>query len=568
MKIEGTSMGGLHLELYIPSPLPETSNLLTEIDQFLKGDLSSVQGVEKTRFYPTGPGSSRPLSLASSGDLASSASEALLPPPAGHALKTLRIIYTNDIHGAISPVKDEKNEGKTVAGLSSMGAVIRKLEKEDENNVLLLDGGDWGQGSYESKLTKGQTLIEVLNKLNYDAAEVGNHEFDWGREALAKMIEHADFPVLGANILENGEVMKGLKPYTIKEVDGLNVGIIGIISPETPGTVDPRTIKGLTFAGARETVEKYMPELKEKGVDMVLVLSHEGVSADEKLAGSTPLINVIIGGHSHTLIPEPSLVNNTIIVQAGTGGEQVGELKLSFDAKDKKIVSFKNSLIPVTSDAGADPEVEGIIAPVVAQAKEKLSQIVGKTEVDLTHDRKKVFETVMGNVLTDALRESTGSDIALVNSGGIRDEIMKGQVTFGDLYRVLPFDKFTVTMDLSGSQIHELLENSAGRKKGNLQVSGLTMEVNPKNPQGRKVSNVAVNGAPFDMKKIYRVATDDFLAAGANGFGTFTEGKNVQYEGITIDGLKAYFEKHSPLTAGTARIEGRINFLSPPEGSR
>jgi 5'-nucleotidase / UDP-sugar diphosphatase len=568
MRIEGTSRGGLHLELYIPAPMRATGSLLTEVDEFLKQDMSAsevtrkIAGAQGTHAMPSS------LSSLAQSDMAFLAGEALLPSPTAQALKTLRIIYTNDIHGAISPSKDDKDEHKTVAGLSSMGSVIRKLEKENHDNVILLDGGDWGQGSYESKLTKGQTLIECMNNLNYDAAEVGNHEFDWGREALSKMIERADFPVLGANILENGEIMKGLKPYAIKEVGGLKVGIIGIISPETPGTVDPRTIKGLTFAGARETVEKYMPELKEKGVDMVLVLSHEGVAADEKLAGSTPLINVIVGGHSHTLMPEPSIVNNTIIVQAGTGGEEVGELTLDIDAKDHKIVSYKNTLIPVTSDAGSDPEIEKIIAPVVAEAQEKMSQVVGKTEVDLTHDRKKVYETVMGNVLTDAMRETTGSDLALQNSGGIRDQIMKGDVTFGDLYRVLPFDKFTVTMDLTGAQVKELLENSAGRKKGNLQVSGLTMDVNPRNPKGKKVSNVMIKGLPLDEKKTYKVATDDFLAAGANGFGTFTEGKNVQYCGVTIDGLKAYFEGHSPFTAETARIEGRINFLSPPEGNR
>jgi|GEM_PF-718660 len=490
-------------------------------------------------------------------------SSAGAPPAAASGLATIDIIYTNDIHGAISPKGDDK-EGLT-GGVAYMGTLIRKLQSESKDNFLLLDGGDWGQGSYESKLTHGNTLIDVMNNLEYDAAEVGNHEFDWGRSALSDMIKNAEFPIVGANILEKGQLMDGVKPYTLEEVNGLKVGVIGLISQETPGATDPKNIGGLTFESTSKTVKTYIPELKEKGADLIVVLSHQGDKADENLARAVSGIDVIVGGHSHTEIPEPRLVNNTIIVQSGTGGAFVGDLTIDVDRETKKVSTYRNRLLPVNSkELTPDPAIEKIIAPVVQEAQEVMGRTLGRSDVDLTHDRKKVFETVLGNVITDGMREAAGSDIAMTNSGAIRDQLMKGELDFGDLYRVLPFDKNIVTIGLTGTEIKEILENSADRKKGNLQVSGLTMDIEPRNSKGSKVSDILVQGEPLEETKLYRVTIDDFLAGGANGYLTFLNGRDPIYGGLVVETLKNYVEKHSPLTQDSARIEGRLNFLSPP----
>ncbi|MHC9539051.1 MAG: 5'-nucleotidase C-terminal domain-containing protein [Vulcanimicrobiota bacterium] len=490
-------------------------------------------------------------------------SSAGAPTAAAAGLATIDIIYTNDIHGAISPKGDDK-EGLT-GGVAYMGTLIRKLQSESKDNFLLLDGGDWGQGSYESKLTHGNTLIDVMNNLEYDAAEVGNHEFDWGRSALSDMIKNAEFPIVGANILEKGQLMDGVKPYTLEEVNGLKVGVIGLISQETPGATDPKNIGGLTFESTSKTVKTYIPELKEKGADLIVVLSHQGDKADENLARAVSGIDVIVGGHSHTEIPEPRLVNNTIIVQSGTGGAFVGDLTIDVDRETKKVSTYRNRLLPVNSkELTPDPAIEKIIAPVVQEAQEVMGKTLGRSDVDLTHNRKKVFETVLGNVITDGMRETAESDIAMTNSGAIRDQLMKGDLDFGDLYRVLPFDKNIVTIGLTGTEIKEILENSADRKKGNLQVSGLTMDIEPRNSKGSKVSEIMVQGEPLEEKKLYRVTIDDFLAGGANGYLTFLNGREPIYGGLVVETLKSYVEKHSPLTQDIARIEGRLNFLSPP----
>lgn len=487
-----------------------------------------------------------------------SVNTSLFTSPAAAALKTIHILYTNDIHGAITPIGGEA--GSEAGGVSRMATIIRTLQQQSGGKFLLLDGGDWGQGSYESGLTRGKTLIEVMNSLGYDAAEMGNHEFDWGRAALKDMIENAHFPILASNVLKDGELLENVKPYAIKEIDGIKIGVIGVISSQTPGTVDPRTIEGLEFGDSAKAVKKYLPELQEQGVDITVVLSHQGDKEDVKLAKKVSHADVIVGGHSHSVLDNAIESNKAVIVQAGTGAQCVGDLQLQIDPETRTIMSYNNVLIPV-KDVTPDPEVEKIISAVVEEARVKMAEVVGTSEVDLTHDRQKVLETVLGNVLTDAMREAGGSDIAFENAGGIRAEIQKGTIRFGDLYRVLPFDKALVSMDLQGSDIKSILENSADRKKGNLQVSGVAFDIDSSRPHGEKVSHVKIGGAPLDLAKTYRVTIDDFLAGGANGYSEFTAGRNVTFGDPVVNAFKNYIKTHSPLTAETACLQGRINFI-------
>ncbi len=501
--------------------------------------------------------------------IATSAMSSLQPSPAGEALKTLNIIYTNDIHGTILPVEDKKNYlvREPFGGVSYMGTIIRELKEETEGKNLLLDGGDFAQGSYESGLTKGKTMIEVMNNLGYDAIEIGNHEFDWSRKALEDMVGESKCPVLGGNVVNEQErLLNGIVPYTIKEVNGLKIGIIGLITPDTKEIASPKNVDGLTFLNQKETVEKYIPELRARGVDLITVLSHCGNTEDEKLAQEVRGIDVIVGGHSHTAMEEAKKINDTIIVQAGSQSKFVGNLQINIDSKTKKIVSCNNKLIPVANqEIASDPEIEKIIAPVVEEGAKKKSELIGATEVGLTHDRTKVTESIMGNVFTDAMREATGASVAMINSGGIRSQIKQGQITFGDLYRVEPFDDVLITMDLTGKQIKDLMENSSSRSKGNLHISGMAVDIDLSKPPGSRVSNVKIQGKPLDDNSTYRVATGDFLARGGDWYDTFKEGKNLNYHTkMIIDGLKDYIKSHSPITSDTAKIEGRLNFSSPP----
>ncbi len=264
-----------------------------------------------------------------------------------------------------------------------------------------------------------------------------------------------------------------------------------------------------------------------------------------------------MGGHSHTETEKPEEVKGTLIVQAGSHGESVGNLSLEVDPKTKKILSFNNHIIPVNADEiKPDPEVEKIIKPALKKAEEKKAEIVGKSSVPLTHERKEAKETVLGNVITDAMRDTTGADIALINSGGIKADIPEGNITFGNLHDALPYESHLVTMELTGQEIKSLMENSAARDSNNLQVSGISMDIDREN----KVSNIMIGRKPLVPEKKYRVTVDDFLASGGDSYETFTEGKNVTPGPFVIESLRRYLKKNPVITDEKAKIEGRLNY--------
>jgi len=536
-------------------------NLSEMNDFFRKGNegFSEIKGAENSSETKETQKTGREQREIASGHLAlaTSVTSSALPSP---QIKALNIIYTNDIHGAIKPELKKKgtNKGKHMGGVAHMSTVIKDLKQKGGGNSLVLDGGDFSQGSYESGMTKGTTMVNVMNNVGYDAVEVGNHEFDWSKKDLKNMADRAKFDILGANISSGkpGEI-GNIKPYTIKEINGVKVGILGLITPDTSEKAKGKNLEGITIGNSIETAEKYIKEMKKGGADLVVVLSHQGTEKDRELAGSVRGIDVIVGGHSHTETEKPEEVKGTLIVQAGSHGESVGNLSLEVDSETKKIRSFNNQIVPVNADEiKPDPEVEKIIKPALKKAEEKKAEIVGKSSVPLTHERKEAKETVLGNVITDAMRDSTGADIALINSGGIKADIPEGNITFGNLHDALPYESHLVTMELTGQEIKNLMENSAARDSNNLQVSGISMNID----REKKVSNIMIGGKPLVPEKKYRVTADDFLASGGDNYEIFTEGKNVTPGPFVIESLQKYLKKNPVITEEKAKIEGRLNY--------
>ena len=468
----------------------------------------------------------------------------------------LNIIYTTDIHGAMTPMPTK--DGGQIGGVSYMAGVINEFKKE--GNYILVDAGDWGQGTMESNLSHGKVMTNVMNELHYDAIEIGNHEFDWGRQAFDDIIKEAKVPVLCSNIVtEKGELLPGVRPYVIKEVDGVKVGIVGTIADDLPDGVDPKNIAGLKFLDSVETTKKYIDEIKGQGADLILVLSHEIDSDDERLAKEADGI-IIIGGHSHN--NKIDAVNNSLIIKAGTQCKQVGHLRLNIKTEHgQKTVSYENELIVVDVNKVGNPdrEIEKIIEPSVKKAESERIKIVGSTDITLTHDRLKLEESPMADFLTDAIRLSTGSDIAVQSSSGVRDQIFKGKITCGDLYRAFPFDNQVVCIDITGKQLSNIMETSAGQTKDYLQVSGMTLDIDTRKPSGQRVSNIKVNGISLDNDRTYRIAINDLLLTGAFGYKEFKEGKNIEYHKLQRDTLLDYIMKN-PVVKELPQA-GRLNFI-------
>ena len=430
--------------------------------------------------------------------------------------KEIRLLYINDFHGFAEPYKPLGSQ-ETLGGIAFLAAKAEIMRKEKPS--LFLASGDMIQGNNWANLSQGQSVIEAMNAMKFDAMVVGNHEFDFGQDILKKRISEATFPVLGANV----EGLAELRPYIIREVSGIKVGIIGVVTEDAPVSTHPKNIAGLQFDKVSDTIRKYVNELREK-TDIIIVLSHIGYANDRVLAEETAHIDVIVGGHSHTRLLSPAVVGNTIIVQAWEHAKALGVLDLTLE--DGKIKHFTGHLEEIKPAQGPeDNNIAAIVEKYRKNVDRVLNETIGKTGVDLDGENVRLNETNLGDLIADIMKNASGSDIALINGGTIRTSIRKGEIKVKDVYSVLPFDNYIVAVKLTGRQIYEALEHGVSAvEKGEgrfPQVSGLTLKYRMSSPPGKRITEVMINGKALEFQKEYVVATNDFLAAGGDGYKAF-----------------------------------------------
>ncbi len=439
----------------------------------------------------------------------------LLVPASGEQ-HALRILYVNDFHGFAEPYRPLGSD-KLEGGIAYLAGEVRKLRAEVPS--LLLAAGDMIQGNNWANLFQGRSTIEAMNAMKFDAMVVGNHEFDFGRDVLSKRISEAEFPVLGANV----EGFDALRPYTVKEVGGVKVAIIGVVTGDTPVSTHPRNVAGMKFDPPAEAVKKYIRELKGKA-DVIMVLSHIGYAEDRKLAEEVKGIDVIVGGHSHTMLAKPADIGGTIIVQAWEHAKALGVLDLTVD--NGRIYGYQGRLEYIKPAAGGeDKAVEAIVEKYRDRVSTVLDERIGTAEVDLDGENVRKGETNLGDLIADIMRKTSGADAAIINGGGIRTSINKGEIKVKDVYSVLPFDNYIVAVKLTGMQIRQALEHGVSaveRGEGRFpQVSGLSFTYTPSAPPGSRVRQVSIGGRPLQPGLEYSVATNDFLAAGGDGYEAF-----------------------------------------------
>jgi 2',3'-cyclic-nucleotide 2'-phosphodiesterase (5'-nucleotidase family) len=438
------------------------------------------------------------------------------------------------------------------------------IEKERQANpagTLLLSGGDMFQGTPISNVFRGQPVLEIMNELRFDAMAVGNHEFDWGRATLEKLSAAAAFPFLTANTRDTqGNIPQWARRYIILKRNALAIAVIGLTTPDKPVTTKPDNVKGLVFLRPEEILPALSREVRQKGAGMVVVLSHLGLDADRDLAAAVPGINVIVGGHSHTAVFRPVLVGSTVIVQAKCYGQYLGVLRLKADPKTGEILSHTQEKELLTVYSGprdpSDPRIAGIIKKYDDRIRGEFSRVAGETSADLAKSSWR--ESNIGNLVCDAMRRAAGTEIAFHNSGGIRTDIPKGKITMEQVFTALPFDNRIVAMDLTGRELMRILEKNARGEYGILQVSGIRIAYDLRNEPGGRLAGVQLNGAPLDPERMYRVAVNDFLAAGGDGFAGFREGKNIAYGDDLREAVAKYLRDNSPVNP---RVEGRITIL-------
>lgn len=457
----------------------------------------------------------------------------ILPVCSAYSGQTgIRILYLNDFHGFAEPYRSYGSD-EMRGGIAYLAAKVDKLRNEKPS--LLLSGGDMIQGDNWANLFQGESVIELMNIMRFDAMVVGNHEFDFGQEVLKRRISQARFAVLGANV----EGMDMLKPYIIKDLNGIRIGIIGVVTEDTASSTHPKNVSGLKFLPLKETVARYARELKDR-TDMLIVLSHNGLPADRALAAHVDGIDVIVGGHSHTKVEQPVTEGKTVIVQAWEHAKALGVLDITFEGG--KIIKVEGHLEEVRPEAGKE---DRIVQPIVEKYGQKidaaLNETLGYAALDLDGENIRIRETNMGDFVADIVRHASSADMALINGGGIRTGIKKGGIRLKDIYSVLPFDNYIVAVKLTGRQIRESLEHGvsaveegAGRFP---QVSGISFKYSRSSPAGSRVTEILIKGDPLDPGRDYVVATNDFLAAGGDGYKAFGEAVRASRDFEVIGGM-------------------------------
>ncbi len=483
---------------------------------------------------------------------------------AAYGSGTITVLHVNDFHGRVFPYLDKSvNPEIPVGGASYLAEMIKREREKNPDGVILLSAGDMLQGTPVSNLYNGRPVLDFMNLVRFDAMTLGNHEFDWGREALATMLGHAHFPILSANIIDPaGRYLAGVRPYVILERKGFKIAVIGLTTPQTLHMANAKYFKDVTIKAPEEVLPALIKEARGKGARVIILLTHLGFDVDKQLAGAFEGIDVIVGGHSHTAVTEPVAVGKTMVVQAGYNGTHLGVLGLKLDERTGALIGATNTgRLRVVSAGPKDPfdrDVARMADSYGDRIKAKFQEVIGETERDLA--RSADGESNLGNLITDAMREAAGAEIGVHNSGGIRADIPKGKITMEQVYTVLPFDNVLVSMDLKGDDLLDLFETSSGTGKGMLQVSGARIRYDLRAPAGKRVVEAWIGAAPLNQSKVYRVVTNDFLAAGGDRFSPFRGGAKTVYGGDLRDAVLSYVRRHSPL-AGT--VDGRLVLEGP-----
>ncbi|MEW6040448.1 MAG: bifunctional UDP-sugar hydrolase/5'-nucleotidase [Elusimicrobiota bacterium] len=483
----------------------------------------------------------------------------------------LIILWTNDLHGHIAPEfatffnPEFPPPMNNFAGISRVIHETKQKAEKENIPVLTLDAGDTFQGTPEGNIPKGKAVWELFNLAGYDLICPGNHDLDYGVQNLIELIQIATMPVICANIIDSktGKVWEYVEPYVIKQYGDLRVGIIGLITPGMVELVSAPNRAGLEFPPPEKILPDYLKKLREdEKVDIIICVTHLGYEYDQKLAAAVPGIDVIVGGHSHTGLTSPIIdpCNHTIIVQAYANGSCIGRLPLEIDKDVRKIRGIgKYELITVLSDIyESDEKVVPTISSYVAIVSEQMDKPIGTAKRDL--NREYNAESALGNLICDAVRQEFSGDISFVNSGGIRQELMAGEVTLRQVYNILPFGNKVISLELHGEQLNRLLEFNISGTGGIFQTSGIKYTYDPEKPTGSKIIKCEAGGQPVDLAdttKKYKVVTIDYLLERGNeGSKILEEGTNRVYTGANLmDIVAEYIRAHSPVDA---QIEGRI----------
>jgi len=360
---------------------------------------------------------------------------ALLPAE----VRTLTILHTNDLHARVSP--SENNRG----GFAALAAAIRR-QREGCHDCILLNAGDLVQGSPVSTIFHGLPVYEIGNLLGFDAATLGNHEFDYGWMQARKFIQTANYPIVTSNLAGSQGELFTPKPYVVLTVNGLRVAVIGLMSDSLKELTTPKLVEPWDTLPAIETARKYAAELKPKS-DLIVLLAHVTDFEERQLLDSAPGIPVIVTGHSHNGLPEALARNGHVLVRVKAYGEELGRLDLKVDTETKAPVSWTWKRIPI--DASAIQPAQDVAALV----QHWEGEVAARVNQPLAISKREFTKREVKSLIEQAMREETGADFAWMNQGGVRDILPQGQLLVRHIWNIMPFDNEVVVGTFKGRDL-------------------------------------------------------------------------------------------------------------------
>jgi 2',3'-cyclic-nucleotide 2'-phosphodiesterase/3'-nucleotidase/5'-nucleotidase len=513
----------------------------------------------------------------------------------------VHLIGINDFHGQLDTTSVVS--GKKVGSAPILATYLKEARAKHKNSILFHNGDSVGASAPVSSLERDEPTMEWMNMMGFDVASLGNHEFDQGIAALKAQIfggldpkegkvthAGAKFDYVNANVIETSTGKTLIKPYVIKEVGGVKIGFIGLVTKSTPAKVSPSGTAGVRFLSAEEevaAVNKYAKELQDQGVETIIVLAHDpattkdgetkGEAADlaKALPADSP-VDVIVAGDNHALANGE--VNGKLIVQAYSYGTAFEDIKLIIDPATGD-VKEKSATVTQTYQEGVKPDAESLA--IIKKSLDKhpeLTKPVGTTDGTVTRTDAYNNEVALGNLIADSMRyadfgdKAEAADFAFMNPGGIRADLPNGDVTFADLAKIQPFGNTLVKLTLTGEQVKTLLEQQWGKNADGtpntktLQISGLKYSADFSKPIAERVTSVTLtDGTPLQNSKTYTAVVNNFMAAGGDNYKVLVDAKSSLIGPIDLDIFYKYIVDTFKGGKIEAKIEGRINNINVPK---
>jgi 5'-nucleotidase/UDP-sugar diphosphatase len=487
--------------------------------------------------------------------------------------KNFTILHSNDMHGDFL-AEVAGAEGNLIGGLALLSGYINRV-RQDEENVLYVISGDMLQGSIIDSEYRGISTIEIMNYLSPDVVTLGNHEVDYGLPHLLFLEKMANFPIVNANLYIRKYNRRLMRPYLVLNVAGFDIMFIGIITETVLQSLmmDTQIATFISLEEANREVGRICNAYKDEDIDLTVLLTHIGFDSDKELAAMLEPewgVDMIIGGHSHTILEQPAVVNDILIAQAGTGTDQIGRFDIVVDDDTNSIVEWKWQLIPVDSSlAEPDEELTAFIDSFKEEVDRKYNTVVSRLARKLTHPRREE-ETALGNLFADIFAQRAQADVMFLGSGSIRGTELGPLVTLGNLRSIFAFDDTLYKLAITGAQLKQVFSHIL--RPENRDGEGECYQVNKGVravyvDDSSQLESLAVGGEPVNDTQQYTICLQGYhYTNSAPNIGLTNEELTAVQPALVVttsarDVLEEYLRNNQNLKS---EVEGRLVFRATP----